>query len=204
MAWFRCTGGNGSGQTAPAVSLKYSNGTTGTSSFVIDESGYYLLTVVYSLNGSGTISIPQGRTASYSGDVLVNNNKGMKIVVAELQSGDTVSLGTTVSNWIANTKAVIKIPFLVSSLVDSSTASDTDIVYALSAGSGDVLCLATAWARQIRSDYIYDDSDIVDDMIAGMTDTNVIIRAFVCDASVFPTIRMRGYDGGGVAVAVMQ
>lgn len=184
--------------------LKFSNGTAGSSTFTIDETGVYLLLTVYSLNGSGSITLPAGRTASYTGSVLISNAKGMVITVAELQRGDVVTMETSVSSWVANTKAVIKIPTAVTTLVDSATAGDTDISYTLSTGSGEVLCVATAWARLLRVDNIYDISDITNNMIAGIVDTNVYLRIFACDASDFPTIRMYGYDGGGVAIAVLQ
>lgn len=184
--------------------LKFSNGIAGTSTCTIDENGVYLLIAVYSLNGSGTITLPAGRTASFTGSVLISNSKGMVLTVAELQRGDVVTMATSVSNWIANSKIVIKIPNVVTTLIDSDTAGDDELTYTLATGTGGVLCVATAWARLLRVDNIYDISDVTDEMIAGIVDTNVYIRIFTCDASDFPTIRMYGYDGGGVAVAVLQ
>ena len=205
MTWFKCTGGTGGSIISDSsIELKYSNGTAGTSTYTVEESGVYLLLAVYSLNGSGTITLPQGRGALYTGSVLISNSKGMVLTVAELQEGDVITMATSVSSWIANTKAVIRIPEAVTTLIDSATAGDDEITYTLATGSGKVLCVAVAWARLLRVDNIYDISDITDNMIAGIVDTNVYLRIFTCDASDFPTVRMYGYDGGGVAVAVLQ
>ena len=212
MAYFQC-GGGASGPVKEVLELKYNNGNTGESTYTIPKAGTYLIAVVYSLAGSGSITLPQGVTALYSGSVLIgsgSSEKGLKIVVASLHKNDVITMQTSVSNWTANAKLVIKLPFDVTSLIDSGTASDSKIEFNLSSGSGRVLCVAVAWARIQTSGssnaQLWDLTEIETDMdcIAGVVGTNCLLRAFICDAADFPMVKAYGYDGGGVAVAVLQ
>ena len=208
MAWYRC-GGNSSSPTpviTPTLLKKYSNGTTGTTTFTIDEDGTYLVVVVYSHNGSGSYSLPAGRTATYSGDFLVNGTKGMKLAVVDLVAGDVVSMTTSVGAWAANAKVVIKLPFSITGLVDSSTASDAVFNYTLSTGTGTVLAVMATWARQSNGTNLYDYSEIGDDSdtLAGVVGVNTLLRVFACEVSNFPTLKAYGYDGGGTTLAVLQ
>ena len=204
MAWIRSQK-KGSGGVIP-ITLVYQNGTAGTSTYTIAEDGYYLIAVTFSNAGSGSITLPDGRTAAYSGDFIINSVKGTRIAVVRLYAGDVVTMSTTVAEWLANAKVVIKLPFSVTALVDSATASDADIHYTLSTGSGTVLCVMSAWSKQLNASGLFDLTplDVGVNGIAGVVGTNCLLRVFTCDTADFPTIFAKGYDGGGVTVAVMQ
>ena len=147
----------------------------------------------------------------YSGDFILTDaqsrEKGTKIAVAELQAGDIITLSATPSGaWNAFSKIVLELPFAVTTLVDSNMVDDTNMNYTLSTGTGDVLCIVSAWARQTNGTNLYDyTKPVVDsEMVAGFAGINTMFRAFICDVTDFPTITARGYDGGGVVAVVLQ
>lgn len=211
MTWFKCMGGSAPAPVeTPSLELKYQNGTTGATTYTVDEDGLYLIAVTFSLGGSGSITLPAGRTAAYSNDFIMTDaqsrEKGTKIAVVSLETGDVVTLTTAVGAWTAHGKAIFKLPFSVTSLVDSTTASDVVCNYTLGTGSGTVLCIMSTWARQANGTNLYDYSSIGSDvdMLAGMIGVNTLYRIFTCDTSDFPAINTKGYDGGGTVVAVLQ
>ena len=211
MAWYRCIGGSSPTPVVePTLTLKYENATTGSTTYTVDDAGIYLIAVTFSLAGTGSITLPSGKTAMYSGDFTFvdsqNREKGTRIVVAELGQGDIITMSTAVGSWNAFSKVVLKLPFAVTTLVDSNKVSDGEMNYTLSTGDGTILCIVTAWARQKNSANLYDFTGFVTDseMVAGYTGVNTMFRAFICDADNFPTITARGYDGGGVIAVVLQ
>lgn len=211
MTWFKCIGGSApSPVVTPKLALKYINSTAGATNYTIPNDGIYLIAVTFSLAGSGSITLPSGRTATYSSDFIITDaqsrEKGTKIAVVSLEAGDVVTLSATAGAWNAFSKIVVELPFGVTTLVDSNIVSDNEMNYTLSTGSGTVLCIVTAWARQRVSSNLYDYTDIsVDtDTVAGYAAINTMFRAFICDVADFPTITARGYDGGGVIAVVLQ
>lgn len=212
MAWYRCIGGSSPTPVVePTLTLKYENATTGSTTYTVDSDGIYLIVVTYALAGLGSITLPSGRTAMYSGDFLFtdaqNREKGTKIAVVSLEAGDVITMSATPSSsWTAFSKLVIELPFAVTTLVDSNKVSDTNMSYTLSTGTGDILCIMTAWARQNNGTNLYDyTKPVVDsEMVAGFAGVNTMFRVFICDADNFPTITARGYDGGGVVAVVLQ
>lgn len=195
-----------SGGGSASLELKYQDGTSGTTTYTIAEDGIYLIAVVYSHNGSGSYSLPSGRTPSYANDFLINNTKGAKLAVVALQTGDVVTMSATPASWSAFAKVVIKLSQGVTTLVDSATASDVVCNYTLSTGTGTVLCFMASWARQANGTNLYDytPASVSTNMIAGYVGVNTLLRIFTCDVSNFPTINTKGYDGGGTVVAVLQ
>lgn len=211
MTWFKCIGGSAPAPIeTPSLALKYQNGTSGVTTYTVENDGVFLIAVTFSLAGNGSITLPAGRTAMYSGDYITvdeqGREKGTRISVVSLEAGDVITMSTTAGAWNAISKIVLELPFAVSTLVDSHTVSDGIMNYTLSTGSGDVFCLVTVWARLNNGTNLYDytSAAIDSEMVAGFAGVNTLFRAFICDADDFPTISARGYDGGGVVAVVLQ
>lgn len=206
MSWYKCIGGNG-GSSSSDLLLKYQNGTSGSTTYAIDENGIYLIGVSYSLNGSGSITLPAGRTASYSGTITAGGSGGLVLTVAELQVGDIVTISATPSQWAAFAKFVIKIPATVTTLLDSAGIGDNYLSYTISTGSGDALCVMSCYGR--NADTYWDHTTYQRliagrNIVAGVAGVQTCLRVFYYDISDFPTILAYGYDGGGVKLAVLQ
>lgn len=200
-----------------SLTLKYQDATIGSTTYTIDSDGIYLIFVVFSLGGSGSITLPSGRTASYAGDFLTTGaaqgDKGTRVVVAFLQEDDVITLSASPAvdrpdhqTWNAFAKIVMKIPFSVTTLLDSRIISDNSVTYEYHTGSGTVLGILTAWSAFLDQSSLFDLSEIgtVDDVIAGRTGVNTLIRVVISDIATLPTLFARGYNGGGVTIAVLQ
>ena len=92
------------------IELVENNTTSGSSSFTITEDGTYLIIVSVSHLGSRSITLPQGRTATISQDVEINDgHRGISVVVADLMANDVVTLSATPTNWNAFGKLIYKL-----------------------------------------------------------------------------------------------
>lgn len=206
MAWYRCGSANNSIIETNDCLLKFMSGTSGSVTYTIEEDGIYLMGATYSLDGSGSIALPMGRTASYSGTISNGGSGGLKLTVAELQKGDTVTVNSIPASWLAHAKFVIKVPVAVTTLLDSAGVADTSISYNISSGSGNALCVMSCYGKWTDTywDRTYQNLIVNRNIVAGVGGVQTAIRVFYYDVSDFPTITAYGYDGGGVKIAILQ
>lgn len=114
MGWSLCQGGNGGGGGEAKVIRNIYAPTDQASSetYTITESGLYVIVAGYSARGSATITLPSGRTAIVSGDLIIDSPsypRGLKYAVAELSANDVVTIGSTAGNWTGHGRFIGKI-----------------------------------------------------------------------------------------------
>ena len=205
MAWFRTGNGRDIG---PGVVLKFQDGTSGTSTYTIDEDGIYLVASLYQRFGSGSVTLPSGVTADYTYSFNYDG-RGMTYAIATLSEGDEVTITATLSSsWLSGAKIVVKLPMSVTSMLASKQINDavcsmeaTDLP---SGSSGKVLCFCGSYSQSYGSliDRSYLPTGV--EVLAGCVGTNTLIRIFVCDVDIFPHCEFSSWSGGSTMIAVMQ
>lgn len=206
MGWVRC--GGGSSSTDVHLQLKFQDGTSGQSTYTIDEDGIYLVAALYQRFGSGSVTLPSGVTADYS-YTFDYDGRGMTFAIASLSKNDVVTITTSfASSWPAGAKIVVRLPMSVSSMLASKQQNDTTCTFTASelpsGSSGEVLCFCGNYSQSLTgsADYSYLPADV--DVVAGVVGTNTFIRIFICDVSIFPDVSLKSWSGGSTMVAVMQ
>ncbi len=176
------------------------SGTAGSETVVIQEPGKYLILNFISAYGSATISIPTTPIINFS--KTTSDSRGLKCVVADLGTGDSIVIENTVSSWVYNFKAVFKLEGIsVSQVIDSTQVSDGSLTVFSPTYSGNIVCIAACGGRQESN--AYDRSGVIytDLTWASHLNTNSYLRLTYGDV---PTYNLYGYDGGCALVIALQ
>lgn len=180
------------------IELVENNTTSGSSSFTITEDGTYLIIVSVSHQGSRSITLPQGRTATISQDVEINDgHRGMSVVVVDLMANDVVTLSATPTNWNAFGKLIYKLSNTsVNAVYNTKSKADGTETFSVPT-SGDYLVICVCFG--LTSGYYYDLTDEVfaSKNITNRTGVNTLSRVFADKGENIPTIELYGNDGGG-------
>lgn len=180
------------------IELVENNTTSGSSSFTITEDGTYLIIVSVSHQGSRIITLPQGRTATISQDVEINDgHRGMSVVVADLMANDVVTLSATPTNWNAFGKLIYKLSNTsVNAVYSTKSKADGTETFSVPK-SGDYLVVGVCFGLQ--SGYYYDltEEDYATKNITTRVGVNTLSRIFADKGNNIPTLELYGNDGGG-------
>lgn len=180
------------------IELVENNTTSGSSSFTITEDGTYLIIASVSYQGSRSITLPQGRTATINQDVeIADGHRGMTVVVVDLEEDDVVTISTTPSQWNAFGKLIYKLSNVsVSSVYSTQTKADGTQTFSVPT-SGDYLVVGLCFGLQ--SGYYYDltEEDYATKNITTRVGVNTLSRIFADKGNNIPTLELYGNDGGG-------
>lgn len=189
-------------QNDDTFKLLYQSGTAGNATFKVPETAKYLIVSATSHNGTRSVILPTGRTADVTASI--GSDIGFDAVVADLQTGDTVTMANTVSSWAHNMKAVFKLTGIdVDTVADSSSVTDGTMSYTPT-GTGEAVILAVCGGRTDANEWDKSQPIAGQPLFASFIGTNEYIRLVKCDLANAPTISMYGYDGGGCNVAVLN
>ena len=188
------------------IELVENNTTSGSSTFTITEDGTYLIIASVSHQGSRSITLPQGRTATINQSVEINDgHRGMTVVVADLKEDDVVTMVATPTQWNAFGKLIYKLSNLsANSVYSTQTKGDGTQTFSVPT-SGDYLVIGLCFGLQ--SGYYYDltEEDSASKNITTRAGVNTLSRVFADKGENIPTIELYGNDGGGdffVAISI--
>ena len=180
------------------IELVENNTTSGSSSFTITEDGTYLIIASVSHLGSRSITLPQGRTATISQDVEINDgHRGISVVVVDLMANDVVTLSATPTNWNAFGKLIYKLSNTsVNAVYSTKSKADGTETFSVPT-SGDYLVVGLCFGLQ--SGYYYDltEEDYASKNITTRAGVNTLSRIFADKGNNIPTLELYGNDGGG-------
>ncbi len=181
------------------IELVENNTTSGSSTFTITENGTYLIIVSVSHQGSKSITLPQGRTATIEQAVEVadEGHRGMTVVIADLEANDVVTLSATPSQWNAFSKQIYKLSNVSASSVYSTQAkADGNQTFSVPA-SGNYLVVGLCFG--ISSGYYYDmtSGSIASKNVTTNVGVNAIAKVYADEGNNIPVLDLYGYDGGG-------
>lgn len=202
MALFRCGGGSGSAPVIVerGIELIEDNTTSGSSTYTITADGTYLIIASVSYQGSRSIALPQDRTATINQSVEVSGGqRGMTVVIADLQVDDVVTMSATPSSWNAFSKQIYKLNNITaSSVADTDAANDTTKSFSISS-TGNYLVVGLCFglnSANYRDDTVYSFSKAFKGM-SNKVGVNTITKVIADDATNIPELTLYGYDGGG-------
>lgn len=182
-----------------AITQVFGSGAGGQESYTIEDDGLYLLVAVYTHNGYGSISLPQGRTSLFND--MVGDVRGFIVNIAELQAGDIVNIIATASSWIGQTKQIFKLDSIniEGRLLFKGIGTDTRVnVYNDMLGEyTHALCIGAASARSL--DGVADETVYKGGALWHYTvPVNSIVAVNYINYNEFPdhTYTYYGYDGG--------
>lgn len=196
--------GGGGGGNVPEIQYIFNSAQTGEETFTITENGKYLIVVSYSYNGSGSITLPSGRTPEINESLLGNDARGFKVVIANLNSGDIVTMSNTVGDHTARAKCILKLNNIsdLTTKTDSNIQNDSTVsptIYATEKTLFIGLCCGRLYG------YYYDYShDNGGEIYAGAIGENTLIRVIYTDDTLTIPIYLYGYDGGYSGYIVLQ
>lgn len=180
------------------IELVENNNTSGSSTFTIEEDGTYLIIASVSHQGTRSITLPQGKTATIEQDVELNDgHRGISVVVADLLANDVVTLSATPTNWNAFGKLIYKLSNTsVNAVYSTKSKADGTETFSVPT-SGDYLVISVCFG--LTSGYYY---DLTDEVFASKNITtragvNTLSRVFADKGENIPTIELYGNDGGG-------
>jgi hypothetical protein len=177
------------------IELVENNTTSGSSTFTITEDGTYLIVVSNSYQGSRSITLPQGRTATINQDV--ETTYGMTIVVADLQENDVVTMSATPSTWAAFSKQIYKLTNINTGLVQNKVAKNDGSQTFSVPTSGDFLVVGLCFGRT-SADYRDDTAETkAAKSISREVGANTNVNVYADKGENIPTLDLYGYDGGG-------
>lgn len=202
MNYFKVTKkqSGGGGGTLPKVYLEQSYTQSGSSTYTVTTSGMYMLIVSNSLQGSRSITLPQGRTAIIDEDIEPSSGSiyGSTVVIANLQAGDEVTLNATPDSWAAFSKQVYRLEDVsISSVYGTQANVDGHYSYTMS-GSSTYILVGICFGRT-AFDY-YDESDIraYYGLSNNTPDNCTLTKICIGTGSEIGEQELYGYDGGGV------
>lgn len=180
------------------IELVENNTTSGSSTYTIEEDGTYLIIASVSHQGTRSITLPQGRTATIEQDVELNDgHRGMTVVVADLEEDDVVTMVTTPSQWNAFGKLIYKLSNVSADSVYSTQAKGDGTQTFSVPTSGNYLVVGLCFGLQ--SGYYYDltEENSASKNITTRAGVNTLLRIFVDSGENIPTLELYGNDGGG-------
>lgn len=203
------TGGGGSPYT---VEFRYNGTANGTNTYTITEKGYYLMIAAYSFGGSASITLPEGITALYSDDVSasdvysgVTRYRGAKVVIAELNVDDVVTMYSTYFNntWPGHGKVVYKLTGLDNkTLTTVSKPLTKDATASLSAINtpGDYLVIGiTTGSSNANSMFVNGKTKLLSCDMARVGNGWMFTIVLIGSVTTSPELSMYGYSGGQVS-----
>jgi len=196
MAWHRCTGSGGGSSVEPSIQLIHNNTTSGSSTYTVTEAGNYMIIVSNSLGGSRSITLPQGRTASFNEDI--ETTYGSTVVIAELQANDVITMSATPDQWVAFSKQIYKLDnFYVRSVSSKDAQNDTQDSYIL---TGNIQCMiiAICFGRTVNDYYESTSDGHTSRNLLNREGVNTLTHIYLDVADNIPMITIYGYDGGGI------
>lgn len=196
--------GSGGNFSSPKVTPMYNSVTYGSSTYEVEKSGTYLIIVSVANNGTKSIVLPSGRTSTISQDVNGKNNRGMSIIVADLQVGDIITMTNSETTWYSASKMVFLLEnFSIASINSTSSTDDNRKTYTTQSDNIYHLVICTALGKTDDDYYIqYDDTKIFteDVIIKGIY---MLCGVFIEKGNKFNSLSCYGYDGGGVFICDM-
>ncbi len=197
-------GGGGGGSKTPEIQYIFNSAQTGEETFTITENGKYLIVVSYSYNGSGSITLPSGRTPEIDESFLGNDARGFKVVIANLTAGDIVTMSNTVGDHTARAKCILKLNNIsdLTTKTDSNVQNDSTVsptVYA----TGKTLFIGLCCGRLGGNYYDYS-RDYGGEIYAGVIGENTLIRVVYTNDTLTIPVYLYGYDGGYGGFAVFE
>ena len=186
------------------MQVMFNSGQTGEETYTITENGKYLIVVSYSYNGSGSITLPSGRTPEIDESVLGNDARGFKVVIANLNSGDIVTMSNTVGDHTARAKCILKLNNIsdLTTKKDSNIQNDSTVSPTIYA-TGKTLFIGLCCGRLGGNYYDYS-HDYGGEVYAGAIGENTLIRVIYTDDTLTIPIYLYGYDGGFGGFAVFE
>lgn len=197
-------GGGGGGSKTPEIQYIFNSAQTGEETFTITENGKYLIVVSYSYNGSGSITLPSGRTPEIDESVLGNDARGFKVVIANLNSGDIVTMSNTVADHTARAKCILKLNNIsdLTTKTDSNIQNDSTVSPTVST-TGKTLFIGLCCGRLYGNYYDYS-HNYGGEVYTGAIGENTLIRVNYIDGVLTVPIYLYGYDGGYGGYIVLQ
>lgn len=196
MNLYRCTGSGGVVPVEPSIQLIHNNTTSGSSTYTVTEAGTYMIIVSNSLGGSRSITLPQGRTASFNEDI--ETTYGSTVVIADLQANDVITMSAAPDQWVAFSKQIYKLNNLtVASVSTKDAKNDTQESYTAT-GSSKYMIVGICFGRTVN-DYYESTSDAQTSRnLLNRDGVNTLTHIYLDVADNTPTVILYGYDGGGV------
>lgn len=200
------TGGGGSPYT---VEFKYNGTANGSNTYTITEKGYYLMIAGYSFGGSASITLPEGVTALYSDEVSasdvysgVTRYRGVKVVIAELDVDDVVTMYSTYFNntWPGHGKVIYKLTGLddktLATVSKPLTKDATGNLPAINT-PGDYLVIGVATgSSNANSMLVNGKSKLLSCDMARVGNGWMFSIALIGSVNASPELSMYGYSGG--------
>lgn len=191
--------------TQPVLIPVFGNTSSGNSTYTIIEDGLYLIEVTNSYQGSRSITLPSGRTPIVN-EAISGNSRGTTIVIAELQSGDEITLSATASTWLAFSKSVFLLKNIDAlSVYDTDYVDDTTLVYNSIPSTDDYyMTIGVCFGREAGKYYDSTVNTVIpleqDDECGAMSLCSIRLDK----GRNFPELSYYGYDGGGAYLCVLK
>ena len=194
------------GSVLPLEKIVYTNGSSSTETYEIAEDGKYLIIAASTYKGQREITLPAGRTAEFEFS-SVEDTRGYVGTIAELETGDEITITAIGGGWHGYFKAVVKLKDSVSynSVVGGGHVTDGTLSTLTSTGTGPSLLIAIAQGGAFtdNTSNVMVPGDFIPLWINSY-EYRTRIRVMYGDASTPPTLNMYGYDGGYAAATIIQ
>lgn len=177
----------------------WTSGQTGEETFTCSEEGKYLFLVGTSYRGTSSIS--SSVTPEYTFEKKGSNGEGLMGAIFNLSVGDTVTMTTTVSDWVASAKIIFRFNLTVSSVISDTLVRDTQLSSFAPTFTGSALFIYMAWGRTDNNSYdrTYSTNNFE---WASKVNSQTYFRLSYGENT--PSVNMYGYDGGGVVAICLQ
>ena len=210
MGWSLCQGGNGGGGGEAKVIRNIYAPTDQASSetYTITESGLYVIEAGYSAKGSATLTLPSGRTAIVSGDLIIDSPsypRGLKYAVAELSANDVVTIGSTAANWTGHGRFIGKIEgFGITSGTAVAEVIQKDAIASYTIPDNTPYFLISFGCGRDDDPYCKGDTSISDTSITTEGGANCTTRFSYCSGRQGAVYTTYAYNGGVSVIVALR
>jgi hypothetical protein len=209
MGWIECVGqGGGSGEAKVIRNIYAPTAQASSETYTIAESGLYVIVAGYSARGSATITLPSGRTAIVSGDLIIDSPsfpRGLKYAVAELSANDVVTIGSTADNWTGHGRFICKVEgFDITSGTAVAEVIQKDAIASYTIPDNTPYFLIGFGCGRDGNSYCHGDTSISDTSITTTGGANCVARFSYCSGIQGVVYDTYAYNGGVSVIVALR